>query len=122
MKDLEETGETSTIRAKYVVGCDGARSVIRTAIGRELAGDPMNQSWGVMDVLAVTDFPDIRLKCAIHSANQGNILIIPREGGYLVRFYIELDKVSDKEMLRQPECYPREAGRGREPDPASVHA
>ena len=99
MKDLEETGETSTIRAKYVVGCDGSRSVTRTAIGRELVGDPMNQSWGVMDALAVTDFPDIRLKCAIHSANQGNILIIPREGGYMVRFYIELDKVSDKEML-----------------------
>ena len=99
MKELEETGETSTIRARYVVGCDGSRSGTRTAIGRELAGDPMNQSWGVMDALAVTDFPDIRLKCAIHSANQGNILIIPREGGYLVRFYIELDKVSDKEML-----------------------
>jgi phenol 2-monooxygenase len=99
MKDLEETGETSTIRAKYVVGCDGSRSVTRTAIGRELAGDPMNQSWGVIDALAVTDFPDIRLKCAIHSANQGNILIIPREGGYMVRFYVELDKVSDKEML-----------------------
>ena len=99
MKDLEETGETSTIRARYVIGCDGSRSVTRTAIGRELAGDPMNQSWGVIDALAVTDFPDIRLKCAIHSANQGNILIIPREGGYLVRFYIELDKVSDKEML-----------------------
>ena len=29
LKDLEETGETSTIRAKYVVGCDGARSGIR---------------------------------------------------------------------------------------------
>jgi phenol 2-monooxygenase len=99
MKELEETGETSTIRAKYVVGCDGSRSGTRTAIGRELAGDPMNQSWGVMDVLAITDFPDIRLKSAIHSANQGNILIIPREGGYMVRFYIELDKVRDKEML-----------------------
>ena len=99
LKELEETGETSTIGARYVVGCDGARSGVRTAIGRELAGDPMNQSWGVMDVLAVTDFPDIRLKCAIHSANQGNMLIIPREGGYLVRLYIELDNVHDKEML-----------------------
>jgi len=99
MKDLEETGETSTIRARYVIGCDGSRSVTRSAIGRELAGDAMNQSWGVMDVLAVTDFPDIRLKCAIHSANQGNMLIIPREGGYMVRLYVELDKVSDKEML-----------------------
>ena len=98
-KELEDTGATSTIRAKYVVGCDGARSATRTAIGRELAGDATNQSWGVMDVLAVTDFPDIRVKCAISSANQGNILIIPREGGYLVRVYIELDEVTDKEML-----------------------
>src|SRR3954454_19892547 len=99
LKESEETGEISTIRAKYVVGCDGSRSVTRTSIGRELVGDPMNVSWGVLDAFAVTDFPDIRLKCAIHSANQGNILIIPREGGYMVRFYIELDNVRDKEML-----------------------
>jgi phenol 2-monooxygenase (NADPH) len=95
----EETGQTSTIRARYVVGCEGARSRTRSAIGRELVGDPMNQSWGVMDAFAVTDFPDIRLKCTIHSADQGNILIIPREGGYMVRFYIELDQVGDEEVL-----------------------
>lgn len=95
----EDTGDTSVVRAKYVVGCDGARSRIRSAIGRELAGDATDESWGVMDVLAVTDFPDVRVKCAINSATQGNILIIPREGGYLVRFYIELAEVSDKQML-----------------------
>src|SRR5919199_4999878 len=99
LKEFEETGETSTIRARYVVGCDGSRSMTRSAIGRELVGDPMNVSWGVMDVLAVTDFPDIRLKCAIHSANQGNLLVIPREGGYLVRLYVELDAVHDREIL-----------------------
>jgi phenol 2-monooxygenase len=98
LKEQEETGATSTVQAKYVVGCDGSRSATRAAIGRELAGDASNQSWGVMDVLAVTDFPDIRVKSAITS-NQGNILIIPREGGYLARFYIELDEVADKEML-----------------------
>ncbi len=106
LKDLKDTGGTSTIRARYVVGCDGARSGVRTAIGRELIGDPMNQSWGVMDVLAVTDFPDIRLKSAILSGNQGNLLVIPREGGYLVRLYIELDQVSDREMLDQRSVTP----------------
>jgi phenol 2-monooxygenase len=106
VKEGRETGETSTIRAKYVVGCDGSRSSIRTAIGRELVGDPMNQSWGVMDVLAVTDFPDIRLKSAILSANHGNLLIIPREGGYLVRLYIELDAVNDREMLENRSVTP----------------
>jgi phenol 2-monooxygenase (NADPH) len=98
VRDLEPTGATSTIRAKYVVGCEGARSRTRTAIGRELVGDATNESWGVMDVLAVTDFPDIRVKCAIYAA-KGNILIIPREGGYLVRLYIALDEVGDREML-----------------------
>jgi phenol 2-monooxygenase len=97
MSGAEETGQTSTVRAKYVVGCDGARSRIRTAIGRELAGDATNESWGVMDVLAVTDFPDIRLKSAINSP-KGNILIIPREGGYLVRLYTELDEAADPEI------------------------
>jgi phenol 2-monooxygenase (NADPH) len=106
LKKGEETGETTTIRAKYVVGADGSRSGVRTAIGRELAGDPMNQTWGVMDVLAVTDFPDIRLKCAIHSANAGNMLIIPREGGYLVRLYIELDNVRDREILENRSATP----------------
>lgn len=95
-----ETGATSTIRARYVVGCDGARSTTRTAIGRRLVGDATNVSWGVMDVLAVTDFPDIRLKCPIQSATEGSLLIIPREGGYMVRLYIELDNVRDAEMLR----------------------
>ena len=105
-KGFRETGEVSTIRAKYVVGADGSRSGVRTAIGRELVGDPMNQSWGVLDALVTTDFPDIRRKCAIHSANDGNILIIPREGGYLVRIYIELDNVRDGEMLKNRSVTP----------------
>ena len=49
LKEREPTGVTSTIRASYVVGCDGARSRMRTAIGRELDGDVTNEAWGVMD-------------------------------------------------------------------------
>ena len=99
VEELEPTGRTSTIRARYIVGCDGSRSRTRAAIGQQLVGDMTTESWGVMDVLAVTDFPDIRLKCAINSATEGNILIIPREGGYLVRFYIELDEASDPDVV-----------------------
>src|SRR5262249_53165449 len=98
MNGLEQTGETAIIRAKFVVGCDGARSSVREAIGRGLVGDATDESWGVMAVLAVTDFPDVRLKSAI-SSEKGNILIIPREGGYLVRFYVGLDDVDAEEVL-----------------------
>lgn len=93
------SGSEETIRARCVVGCDGARSSVRQSLGWTLEGDSANQAWGVMDVLAVTDFPDIRRKAAIHSAEQGSLLVIPREGGYLVRLYIELDKLAPDQRV-----------------------
>ncbi|SDG74964.1 FAD-dependent monooxygenase [Alloyangia pacifica] len=95
-KCLDGTG-TETIRARYVVGCDGARSTVRASMGHALKGESARQLWGVMDVLPVTDFPDIRLKAAIQSEGQGSVLIIPREGGYMVRMYIELDELRGDE-------------------------
>lgn len=90
-------GKAQRINARYVVGCDGARSTVRKAMGHSLKGEAARQLWGVMDVLVVTDFPDIRLKAAIQSADHGSILIIPREGGYMVRLYIELDELHGEE-------------------------
>jgi phenol 2-monooxygenase (NADPH) len=97
--DPDHAGQTETVRARFVVGCDGARSMVRRSLGWTLHGDSANQAWGVMDVLAVTDFPDIRLKATIHSAREGSVLVIPREGGYLVRLYIELDKLNSEERV-----------------------
>ncbi|MDQ0212274.1 FAD-binding monooxygenase [Arthrobacter bambusae] len=87
-------GQERVVRAKYVVGADGARSKVRESIGCTLAGDQANHAWGVMDVLAVTDFPDIRTKCAIQSGTGGSILLIPREGGHLFRMYVDLGEVN----------------------------
>ena len=97
--DAGNEGKIETIRARYVVGCDGARSTVRKSIGRELHGDSANHAWGVMDVLAVTDFPDIRFKSLIQSAKDGSLLIIPREGGYMVRLYVELAKLEIGERV-----------------------
>src|SRR5215472_12966021 len=33
--DAPHQGRTETIKARYLVGCDGARSIVRTSIGRE---------------------------------------------------------------------------------------
>jgi len=81
------------------VGCDGARSTVRKSIGRALHGDAANHAWGVMDILAVTDFPDVRFKSLIQSANDGSMIIIPREGGYLFRLYVEMDKLNVGERI-----------------------
>ncbi|QCI67656.1 FAD-binding monooxygenase [Phreatobacter stygius] len=97
--DQPQAGQTETVKARYVVGCDGARSTVRRSIGRALHGDSANQAWGVMDVLALTDFPDIRRKAVIKSADGGSIVLIPREGGYLVRIYVELDDLAENERI-----------------------
>lgn len=97
--DPDHHGEIETVKARYVVGCDGARSRVRQCLGQMLHGDSANQAWGVMDLLAVTDFPDIRFKSLIQSAAEGNILLIPRERGYLVRIYVELDKLKKDERV-----------------------
>ena len=96
--DGAHAGQVETVKARYLVGCDGARSAVRKSISRELVGDSANQAWGVMDLLAVTDFPDIRYKSAVQSA-KGNLLVIPREGGYLVRLYVEMDKLQEEERV-----------------------
>ncbi|MCW4466978.1 FAD-binding monooxygenase [Glutamicibacter sp. MNS18] len=92
--DGPKVGTERVVRAKYVVGSDGARSNVRRSIGATLAGDQAFHAWGVMDTLAVTDFPDIRIKCAIHS-EAGSILLIPREGGNLFRLYVDLGEVAE---------------------------
>ena len=91
--------ELESIRARYVVGCDGARSAVRGAIGLALKGDSANHAWGVMDLLVNTNFPDIRFKSLIQSASEGSALVIPREGGYMVRIYVELDKLAENERV-----------------------
>ncbi|MBN9643216.1 FAD-dependent monooxygenase [Corynebacterium mendelii] len=92
----ETMGVTRTVRCKFLVGADGAHSPVRKSIGRCLEGDQANHAWGVMDVLANSDFPDMRTKCSIQSKSEGNILLIPREGGHLVRWYVDLGTVTEE--------------------------
>ena len=67
---------------------------MRQAIGRNPHGEGQDKAWGVMDLLATTDFPDIRFKATIQSGSGGNILLIPREGGYMVRLYVDMGDIA----------------------------
>ncbi|TKA66996.1 hypothetical protein B0A49_04491 [Cryomyces minteri] len=85
--------ETEIVRAKYVIGCDGAHSWTRRQLGFKMEGEQTDFIWGVLDIQPITDFPDIRMRCAIHSANSGSVMVIPRENK-LVRLYIQLTEVN----------------------------
>jgi len=42
LRDLD-TGSAKSMRCRYLIGCDGARSIVRKAIGAEFAGDAVVQ-------------------------------------------------------------------------------
>ncbi|KAJ7781886.1 FAD binding domain-containing protein [Mycena maculata] len=86
---LEGAPSTEIVRAKFVVGTDGAHSWVRKRFDIAMEGSQTNYVWGVVDMVPQTDFPDIRNRCAIHSEN-GSCMIIPREDDK-VRLYIQLE-------------------------------
>ncbi|KAL4737667.1 FAD binding domain-containing protein [Aspergillus similis] len=98
--DTDETDTTGNaqvtelIQARYVVGCDGARSLVREQLNVPMEAKSTDSMWGVIDIVPITDFPDIRQSCAIHSDQYGSIMTAPREDR-LVRFYIQLKGESD---------------------------
>lgn len=53
------SGRLMTARARYVVGCDGARSLVRRFMGTELDDMNSHERWLVLDVLLHRDRPDL---------------------------------------------------------------
>lgn len=91
-RSREKEGSTEIVHAKYMIGCDGAHSWTRRQIGAELEGEPTDFIWGVLDIVPITDFPDIRCRCMVHSEAHGSLMNIPRENN-LTRLYIQLNEV-----------------------------
>ncbi|KAK7219095.1 hypothetical protein V2G26_007098 [Clonostachys chloroleuca] len=77
----DEPGEESIVECKYMIGCDGAHSWVREKLDITMEGAQTESVWGVMDIVPITDFPDIRSRCTIHSASVETIMVIPREHG-----------------------------------------
>ncbi|PHH65398.1 hypothetical protein CDD81_2502 [Ophiocordyceps australis] len=81
--------QTETVRTRYLFGGEGSKSFIRQQLGIAVHHlDPIEHVWGVIDGVVDTNFPDIKIKCTIHSAH-GSIMVLPREDN-MVRIYVQL--------------------------------
>ncbi|KAM0117209.1 hypothetical protein ACP6JC_006222 [Aspergillus fumigatus] len=90
-KSKERPGNVETVKAKYLIGCDGAHSWTRKQLNIPFEGSTTEHIWGVVDMVPITNFPDIRRVCTVETEH-GTLLIIPRER-QLVRLYLPLQVV-----------------------------
>jgi 3-(3-hydroxy-phenyl)propionate hydroxylase len=53
------SGQTTQVQARYVIGCDGARSLVRKVLGSPMQDLGLHQPWLVFDVLLKPNAPDL---------------------------------------------------------------
>ena len=53
---LYTQANVETIRAKFLIGCDGAHSWVRQQLHIAMEGELTDITWGVLDILPITDF------------------------------------------------------------------
>ncbi|KAI1172124.1 FAD binding domain-containing protein [Nemania sp. FL0916] len=86
----QRTGETQSLQAKFLVGSDGAASMIRKGLNIPFDGVSTGIYWGIMDCVYITDYPHAWVFGSVISSKHGGCVIIPREDGY-IRLYTQLD-------------------------------
>jgi 2-polyprenyl-6-methoxyphenol hydroxylase-like FAD-dependent oxidoreductase len=107
LRDLE-TGTVKRMSCRYLIGCDGARSVVRKAIGAELAGDAVVQRVQSTFIRA----PDL-IDRQQHERAWGTGVINPRRSGmvyaidgrerWLVHNYLKPDE-ADFDAVDRDAC------------------
>ncbi len=92
-------GATTTLRAAYAAGCDGARSGIRKAIGSVLTGSTYTQRWLIVDLAATRErLRQTRVVCSPDRP----LITLPGPGG-IRRYEFMLHEGEDEHTAESPE-------------------
>ncbi|KAK8862794.1 3-hydroxybenzoate 4-monooxygenase [Apiospora arundinis] len=76
-------------RARFAIGADGARSMVRQVLGIDFHGTQPEMVWAVLDTFLDTDFPVCPEIISMQLDDQNRVLWVPRERG-MSRFYVRL--------------------------------
>lgn len=94
------TGAQELVKAKFLVGSDGAASTVRKQLGIPFDGTSTNIYWGIMDCRVESDYPHAWVFGSVISSEHGGCVIIPREDGY-IRY---AEDFAGKSLTDQTDC------------------
>lgn len=89
---LTTVANGDTIRSQFVIGADGARSVVREIFKVPFEVRRPHLVWAVLDAIIETDFPKVPEIIAFQ-VETSDVAWIPREGS-IDRFYVRMDRNS----------------------------
>ena len=92
-----DTGETLTIAARYLVGCDGGKSQTRREIGARLLGDPVVQRVQssyirAPKLLSLQEGPSAWVNFSLNPRRSGSVYAIDGRETFLVHNYLREDE------------------------------
>jgi len=118
VKDLAH-GDTYAVQARYVVGCDGARSLARKAIGTSMVDLGLHQPWLVFDVQLKGDVPGLPDHTVQH-CDPARPMTYCNVTGHRRRWEIMLMPGDDPEQLVKPETLWKLVGQWISPEQAEI--
>jgi 3-(3-hydroxy-phenyl)propionate hydroxylase len=102
-----EIADVDAIDARFVVGCDGARSLVRRAIGSQQRDLGLHQPWLVVDLLCDPDSARVRAlpDYTIQLCDPARPMTVVHVGGRRRRWEIMLMPGDDVARLTEPEVF-----------------
>ena len=102
-----EVASVDDLDARYVVGCDGARSLVRQAIGSRHLDLGLHQPWLVVDLLCDPDSPRVKAlpDYTVQLCDPARPMTVVNVGGDRRRWEIMLMPGDDPARLTDPDVF-----------------
>lgn len=101
--EAEIDGQRHTVRADWLVACDGGRSSVREALGLKLEGMQYEGRYVIVDIEQASDRPVERLAWFDPPSNPGSTLLMHRQPGNVWRVDYQIRDDEDAAEAVKPE-------------------